>query len=142
MIFSPIRFAVIYIAVSIAVPVVLYLIELAFGFSLSSSGVSILPYLAAALEAGTRHVNTHKQMPSKSDMWKGAAYMGLIGTGISSVFALSLLFISPEIGELVGSLSALTWVLIILGLFVFGVLISRLFVGLGARTAAKSLPHV
>lgn len=142
MIFSPIRFAVIYIAVSIAVPVVLYLIELAFGFSLSSSGVSILPYLAAALEAGTRHVNTHKQMPSKSDMWKGAAYMGLIGTGISSVFALSLLFISPEIGELVGSLSALTWVLIILGLFVFGVLISRLFVGLGARTAAKSFPHV
>lgn len=133
------RFLVVFVITSIAVPAVLFGVSAVFGIDLSSSFLPFIPFLAAATFEGHRQVQTHQTMPGSGDMWSAALWMGIVGMLANLVMAGLFFLVVPGMSE---GLAGIPVNFLVIGFtitFVVAVLISRLFLWVGARSAFKAL---
>ena len=131
-------FSLVFLATSIAVPLVLYTIETAFQVDLSNSFLPFIPFLAGATYEGHRYVQSFGAMPSGGEMWFAALIMGVVGMliacGLSVIFFLAM----PGWAEAVAAIP-IAYMAIGFGIMlILAILMCRVFVWSGAKGAIKN----
>ena len=137
MIFSPGRYALIFLGLSIAVSVIFFLLDRFTGFGGGSGGSVVVPMMAAMFEAQTYQKNK-SEPPAKSVIWKAAAVMSLIGLAVSvAIAAIAGLTIVPDLFSVIGEIGAGILIGALVFAFVLFTLVSRIGYGLGIKTQLK-----
>lgn len=131
-IFSPKRFALVFLAAAVGLVAVMILFFVLTGTSISNAGMSLIPYFVAASIEGQRFARSGLPDPEKGDIWRAAVIMGLIGLAVGLVLAAPILsgprgaavFSVVPPAMLAGGLAVIT---------ALGILMSRVFWGIGLR---------
>ncbi|KAJ56930.1 hypothetical protein ACMU_00120 [Actibacterium mucosum KCTC 23349] len=131
------RFLLVFIGSTIAVAVALMAIEAATGTNIRNAGMSLIPYFVAASVEGQRHARKSDVQPENGTIWRGSVVMGLLG--IAGSFILALPFIANPLGRsLLANTNPLLLLALVLGFAGLGVLMSRLFWGIGYKSERRN----
>ena len=127
------RFAVIYLAIMVALMVLILLVQAIFRFDISNAGMAIIPAMGAAMAEGQAFAKAEDRAPETSEMWAFARRAGL-GLTLLSTAAFSIAV--PEIKFV---LSQPGGALVLLAAILFQTLISFVLVRFFLATGAKSI---
>lgn len=139
------RYAGVYLLISLLIPVVLWMIEESTGSSVAGSGLWVVPILGAAMIEGQYFVRTAGAAPTKGESWRfarrGTGIVLLVSTGFVLVYGL---LVDPEVLEIAQSLLSDTTGLIIIACVLALVLLltlplNRFFFWMGARNEMKMI---
>ncbi|MCR8824947.1 ABZJ_00895 family protein [Pseudosulfitobacter koreensis] len=134
------RFATIYLALSIGLPILLYLIRTYAGINLNSGGVSLIPIMLTTLNEGARFTRATERRPTNREAWKMAGLFALFGVMLSMLLAAVVLVVAPlMLGDLTGLSLGLIAAMVAVMAIVY-VLVARVFFALGARSEMRRLP--
>ncbi|MEX0318503.1 MAG: ABZJ_00895 family protein [Ruegeria sp.] len=134
---SILRFSFVFIATSVAIPIVILAVQLLLGINLSSSAVGFIPFMTAAMTEGQRYVKEFGDLPSKREMWLAAVLMGWVGMTLSFIMGGVLLAMSPELFTEMMQLPIAFWLFGFVIVLIVAILMCRGAVGVGARSQLK-----
>jgi hypothetical protein len=140
-----IRYAVVFTLLTLAIPLIVWAIEWASGYSLTFTAMGVVPVMGAAMYEGQYYVRTAGAAPASSVSWRFARNATAVVYAVSIILTFAALLILR--GELLAAFQALMSdaqsrmifgaILLVLMLVVF--LTNRLFFGMGAKNEAKVL---
>ncbi|TNJ41159.1 ABZJ_00895 family protein [Phaeobacter sp. B1627] len=129
------RFTLVYLALILAMMVLVVLVQAVTGFDIANAGMAIIPAMGAAMIEGQKFARREGRQPESAQMWRFARQSVVIILGLSMVAVMLFSVTAPEIKML---LSQQYGGALLLGALLFQVAVSfilvRHFVGLGARS--------
>ncbi|OIQ28632.1 MAG: hypothetical protein BM562_12555 [Alphaproteobacteria bacterium MedPE-SWcel] len=133
------RFTLVYMALMLALMVLVVLVRAISGYDIANAGMAIIPAMGAAMVEGQKFARREERLPEPAQMWRFARQSAVIIFGLSMVSVLLFSVTAPEIKLL---LSQNYGGALLLGALLFQVAVSfclvRHFVGLGARSALSA----
>ncbi|MEM9344914.1 MAG: ABZJ_00895 family protein [Pseudomonadota bacterium] len=103
---------------------------------IANAGTSLVPIMVAAMDGGGRFVKRAKRAPTSGEKWVLAAMHSLVSVLVAIPILVLMAALAPELLSGVGALIILA---IVVGAFLFNVLVCRVFVWLGARNMVKKM---
>ncbi len=130
------RFAVVYLAIMVALMVLILLVQAIFRFDISNAGMAIIPAMGAAMAEGQAFAKAENRAPETSEMWAFARRAGLVVLGLTLLSTAAFSIAVPEIKFV---LSQPGGALVLLAAILFQTLISFVLVRFFLATGAKSI---
>ena len=133
MIFNILRFAGVFLATLIGIPLVLFAINRVFGVNLTSAAIAILPFMVAALFEGHKYGHQHSSAPDQSALWVAGFLMAGFGAALALPFGLLPLLFNPQRAEQLAQISPLFLLAAFVFAMIMALVICRVFFGAGIR---------
>ena len=130
------RYLLVFVGLTIGIPVLFAVLKSLFGLDLGSGGASIIPVMIAAMVEGQGFAKIEKRRPENKEAWNIS--LRLAGLGLIPTFIISAIFFAatPSLHVYATNLLFTIGLIAIVGA-VF-VLLSRIFFSLGAKGVVRA----
>lgn len=133
------RYVLVYLAVGFGLALLSIAALALFSFDIANGGMVIIPPMAAAMVEGQRFAQQNARLPDGAEMWRFSRLAALVTLAVAMIVTVLLGFVLPDIRAL---MSARFGAGILMGAVVaqalLSFLVTRYFLGLGARSALNS----
>ncbi len=133
------RYALIFVGVAVGLGLLSLAVQALFGIDIFNGGMAIIPPMTAAMIEGHRYAMKEKRLPESPDMWRFSRSAALVVLAIAMVATVALSFVVPQMRALMAMRAGggiLMGVVLLQTLLAF--LVTRYFLGLGARSALNA----
>ncbi len=133
------RYALNFIATSVALFAVNFALLTFANVDIANAGMGLIPIFLAAMLEGQRYAREHGDAPESSAMWQFSKQAAMVVVALNMVFIAGASFVVPEIQFLMTQSwgpGVLLCIVLVIGLLSF--LLTRQFLGMGARTTLKA----
>lgn len=130
------RFALVFLGMTIGLPLLLVAIGMLTGIDLNNAGTSIIPIMIASLIEGQHFARADARRPTSAEAWKIALQL----TGLAVILSVGLAILSFLIWPDLMGLVPLSWfgiIALVVALVMF--ITSRVFFALGAKTQLRAM---
>jgi hypothetical protein len=134
------RYAGIVIALTIGVPIVLGLLRLATGISLSSSATMIIPAICAAMIEGQKFAKQFLRLPTRGESGSFVVIATLIAVGFQALFMATIITNLPGYDHLLQTPPSMG---LVIGVLIFVIIViaicNLVFLRMGSKNQLKAL---
>lgn len=130
------RFTLVFLGMTIGMPILLMLVNALTGLELQNAGSTIIPMMIAAMVEGQGFARTDARRPTNGEAWMISFRLTAVALILSFVLAIVVKLLWPEI---IASVPSGWWVIVSVAIAVIFVLVARIFLALGAKTALRAI---
>ncbi|MBT8153380.1 ABZJ_00895 family protein [Epibacterium ulvae] len=133
------RYALNFILTALALMVVNYALLTFADVDIGNAGMGLIPIFLAAMLEGQRYAREHGDVPESRAMWQFSKQAAMVVVAINMVLVAALSFVLPDLRYLMTQSwgpGVLLCVILVVGVISF--LLTRQFLGMGARTTLKA----
>lgn len=134
------RFSLWFAGLSIALPLLAYGIEVAFGVDIANAGMSIIPIMGGAAYEGIGFAQQTKRGPTGAEAWRIALRLAIVGFALSLLMAVPIFFwMQDTLMQVFESIGILGLALITVFALVMQIVMARIFFGMYARNQVMAM---